>query len=126
MRYVLCITQSVYGTQGGYLAYQIAQTLVQQGHQITQVFFFQEGVTTANAFVYPANDEFALQKAWQALAQQYHIPLHLCIVAAQRRGIVSEQTSSNHNQANLASSFILAGLGEFTKAILEAERVLTL
>lgn len=126
MRYVLCIKQPIYGAQGGYLAYQIAQALVEQGHQISQIFFFQQGTTTGNAFVYPANDEFNLQKAWQNFSQQYNVPLHLCIAAAQRRGIVDTQSAKTVGQTNLASHFVLAGLGEFSQALLESDRVLTL
>lgn len=43
MRYVLCVKQPAYGKQGGFLAYQLAKALLEKGHQITQVFFFQEG-----------------------------------------------------------------------------------
>lgn len=43
MRYVLAVKQPVYGTQGAYLAYQFAQTLLAKGHQIEQIFFFNKG-----------------------------------------------------------------------------------
>ncbi len=126
MRYVLAVKQPVYGTQGAYLAYQFAQTLLAKGHQIEQIFFFQQGVTLGNAFVNPANDEFHLQKAWQQLSQTYSVPLHLCISAAQRRGIVEQLSSNNQQQNNLAEGFILAGLGEFNKAVLQADRLITI
>ncbi|MGC7559743.1 sulfurtransferase complex subunit TusD [Pasteurella sp. PK-2025] len=126
MRYVLCVKQPVYGCQGSFLAYQLAQALLEQGHQLSQVFFFQEGVNHGNGFVYPANDEFHLQKAWQHLAKQHQIPLHLCVAAAQRRGVVDEITSATQADNNLAPHFVLAGLGEFAKATLEAERVIVL
>ena len=126
MRYVLAVKQGIYGTQGAYLAYQFAQTLLAQGHQIEQIFFFQQGVTVGNAFVNPANDEFHLQKAWQQLSQQFSIPLHLCIAAAQRRGVVEPLSSTNKQQNNLAEGFILAGLGEFNKAVLQTDRLITI
>ncbi|WP_439257444.1 sulfurtransferase complex subunit TusD [Lonepinella sp. BR2271] len=117
MRYVLAIKSPVYGSQGAFFAYQFANTLVEKGHQISQIFFFQQGVSHGNACVSPANDEFHLQKAWQQLSQQHQIPLHLCISASQRRGIIEQ---------NLAPHFILAGLGEFSAAMLQADRVITL
>lgn len=126
MRYVLAIKQAVYGAQGAFLAYQLAQTLIQCGHEISQVFFFQNGVSNGNGFVHPASDEFHLQKAWQQLAQQHHIPLHLCIAAAQRRGVVDAPSAADLQQHNLASGFVLAGLGEFSAAMLQADRVITL
>ncbi|MDA3979828.1 sulfurtransferase complex subunit TusD [Gallibacterium sp. AGMB14963] len=125
MRYVLSVTQPVYGSEASFLAYQFAQTLLQAGHTIEQVFFSQAGVSHGNAFVYPANDEFHLIKHWQQLAQQYQFPLYLCIAASQRRGIVNEETSFTGSQNNLAEGFVLAGLGEFSQAVLTADRVIT-
>ncbi|TCJ95918.1 tRNA 2-thiouridine synthesizing protein D [Volucribacter psittacicida] len=126
MKYVLVVRQPVYGSQGAFLAYQFAQALLLAKHQISQIFFYQEGVSHGNGFVYPANDEFNLTQAWQQLSQQYQVPLHLCIAAAQRRGVVDENSAWNTQQANLATGFQLAGLGEFSQALLTADRVITL
>lgn len=126
MRYVLAVKQPVYGSQGAFLAYQFAGELVKQHHQISQIFFFQHGVGNGNGVVYPANDEFNLQQAWLKLSQRYQIPLHLCVAAAQRRGVVDHQTAFKPDRTNLAEGFVLAGLGEFSKAMLEADRVITL
>lgn len=125
MQYVLLITQPVYGSQASYLAYQFAQTLLEQGKQIRQVFFSQAGVSVGNQFVYPSNDEFNLVKAWQQLAQQYQFPLHLCISAAQRRGVVTTDTSSDGIANNLAQGFVLTGLAEFSQMLLSADRLIT-
>lgn len=126
MRYVIAVNHPVYGSQGAFLAYQFAQALIEQHHHIVQVFFFQAGVTNGNAYINPANDEFDLQKAWLNFSRQYNIPLHLCISAAQRRGVVDNQTARLLQHNNLAEGFVLAGLGEFTKAVLEADRLITL
>lgn len=125
MQYVIAVKSPVYGAQGAYLAYQITEALLAAGHQISQIFFFQDGVTNANALINPASDETNLLTHWQTLATEKQIPLHLCIAAAQRRGIVDEQTSITQ-QSNLATPFILAGLGEFSQAVLKADRLLTL
>ena len=116
MRYVLAVKQGVYGAQGSFLAYQVAHEILKAGHQISQIFFFQEGVSNANKLVDPASDEINLVEKWQALASEHSVPLHLCIAAAQRRGVVEQ---------NLAAGFILAGLGEFSQAVLTADRLLT-
>ncbi|MEG9481887.1 sulfurtransferase complex subunit TusD [Mannheimia bovis] len=124
MDYVLAIKSPVYGSQGAYLAYQVAEELLQAKHNIRQVFFFQEGVSNANTLVNPASDEINLIEKWQKLAELHSLQLHLCIAAAQRRGIVDEQTSSSAT-TNLAQGFTLAGLGEFSQAVLKADRLLT-
>lgn len=124
MDYVLAIKSPVYGSQGAYLAYQVAEELLQAKHNIRQVFFFQEGVSNANTLVNSASDEINLIEKWQKLAELHRLQLHLCIAAAQRRGIVDEQTSATAT-TNLAQGFTLAGLGEFSQAVLKADRLIT-
>lgn len=124
MDYVLAVKSPVYGTQGAYLAYQVAEALLASEHHIKQVFFFQDGVSNANALVNSASDEINLVEKWQELAKLHDLPLHLCISAAQRRGVVDNQTSKIQ-QSNLADGFILTGLGEFSQAVLKADRLLT-
>lgn len=126
MRYVIAIKQPVYGSQGAFAAYQFATEVIAQGHEIRQIFFFQDGVSNGNKFVYPANDEFNLVKAWQTLSQQYNVPLNLCVAAGQRRGIVDKSTALSPEDSNLADGFVIAGLGEFITATLQADRVVTL
>lgn len=124
MDYVLAIKSPIYGTQGAYLAYQVAEALLAAEHSITQIFFFQDGITNANAFINPASDEINLLEKWQSLAKLHHLPLYLCISAAQRRGVVDYHTSKTQ-QSNLAQGFSLAGLGQFSQAVLKADRLLT-
>lgn len=116
MNYVLAIRSTVYGTQGAFLAYRFAEAVLAKGHIVTQVFFFQDGVTNGNSLVDCPSDEFDLVENWKKLAQLHRLPLHLCISAAARRGVVEK---------NLAEGFVLAGLGEFSKAVLEADRLIT-
>ena len=95
MNYVLAVKSPVYGKQGAFLAYQFAQVLLEKGHAISQIFFFQDGVSNGNSLVYPANDEFNLTQAWQAFLAQHHVPLHLCVAASQRRGVVDALTAKD-------------------------------
>lgn len=125
MNYVLAVKSPIYGRQGAFLAYQFAETLIEKGHQITQIFFFQEGVSNGNAFVYPANDEVDLQKKWQNFSAKNQVPLHLCVAASQRRGVVDTSTARD-GEMNLVGGFVIAGLGEFMAATLKADRVMTL
>ena len=50
-------------------------------------------MSNGNGLVYPANDEFNLTQAWQAFSTQHRIPLHLCVAASQRRGVVDALTA---------------------------------
>lgn len=125
MRYVLQVTQPLYGGQGSALALQLAESILKCGHQLDQVFFYREGVYHGNAFSYPANDEPDLLTQWQALAKTHQVRLNLCVAAAQRRGVVATESSRDNQQHNLASGFELAGLGEFTRAVLQADRLIS-
>lgn len=116
MRYVLAVKGSVYGTQAAFLAYQFACELLAAGHCISQVFFFQDGVNNANRWVDAASDEVNLVEKWQNLAKTHRLPLHLCVTAGQRRGIVAQTVQDD---------FVLAGLGEFSQAVFQADRLLT-
>lgn len=123
MNYVLAVKSPI-SSQAAALAFQTAQALLAAGHQIRQVFFFQEGVNHANRLIHPASDEVNLMENWQTLAKSHRLSLHLCIAAAQRRGVVDERTAANQ-ESNLAEGFVLAGLGEFSQAVLTADRLLT-
>ncbi|WP_118859039.1 sulfurtransferase complex subunit TusD [Haemophilus haemolyticus] len=126
MRYVIAVKSPIYGKQGAFLAYQFADALIKKGHEISQIFFFQDGVSNGNALVYPANDEVNLQKHWQMFSITHNVPLRLCVAASQRRGVVDNLTTSTTAHYNLAEGFIIAGLGEFMAASLKADRVITL
>lgn len=125
LTYSLVVNGSVYGSQSARSAYQFAKAVIEQGHTLVSVFFYQDGVTNGTALSVPANDEFDLSKAWQELAQQYQVRLETCVAAALRRGIVSEDEASQHGlaQSNLADGFTQAGLGSLAEAMLSQDRV---
>lgn len=125
LTYTLVVNGSVYGSQAARTAYQFASALIEQGHQLVSVFFYQDGVTNGTALSVPANDEFDLSKAWLSLAQSNQIRLETCVAAALRRGIISEDEAKQHSlaQSNLAEGFVQAGLGSLAEAMLTQDRV---
>ncbi len=125
LTYTLVVNGSIYGSQSARSAYQFASAVIEAGHKLVSVFFYQDGVTNGSALSVPANDEFDLGKAWQVLAQEHHVRLETCVAAALRRGILSEDEASQHglSQSNLASEFVQAGLGSLAEAMLTQDRV---
>lgn len=125
LTYTLVVNGSIYGSQSARSAYQFAQAVIEEGHKLVSVFFYQDGVTNGSALTVPANDEFDLGKAWQGLAQEHQVRLETCVAAALRRGIVSEDEASQHGlvQSNLAENFTQAGLGSLAEAMLMQDRV---
>ena len=60
MRFAIVVTGPAYGTQQASSAFQFAQALIAEGHELSSVFFYREGVYNANQLTSPASDEFDL------------------------------------------------------------------
>mgnify|MGYP005995400861 CR=1 FL=1 len=96
------------------------ETALKSGIELIGVFFYQDGVMHANQQVEIASDEFQCIKHWQLLNEKYHLPLYLCITAAEKRGLSDEQSQNVH------SIFTVSGLGELIELTNKADRVVQL
>lgn len=125
LSYTLLVNGPLYGSQSARSAYQFAVALLQQGHKLHSVFFYQDGVSNGSDLTVPANDEFDLAAAWQKLANEYDVSLETCVAAALRRGIISSEEAEQHqlSGSNLAAEFTQAGLGSLSEALLTQDRV---
>ncbi|MCG9553678.1 sulfurtransferase complex subunit TusD [Vibrio sp. Isolate31] len=125
LSYTLLVNEPLYGSQSARSAYQFAVALLQQGHKLHSVFFYQDGVSNGSDLTVPANDEFDLAAAWQELANEHNVSLETCVAAALRRGIISSEEAEQHqlSGSNLASGFTQAGLGSLSEALLTQDRV---
>ncbi|MDK9739891.1 sulfurtransferase complex subunit TusD [Vibrio sp. D404a] len=125
LTYTLLVNGSIYGSQSAKNAYQFAMALIERGHQLKSVFFYQDGVSNGSALTVPANDEFDLAGAWQELATQHDVRMETCVAAALRRGVVSQEEANQHQleSHNLAVGFEQAGLGSLAEAMLTQDRV---
>ncbi|WP_028025937.1 sulfurtransferase complex subunit TusD [Enterovibrio calviensis] len=125
LNYVIVVSAPVYGRQSSMTAYRFAEALVAQGHTLSKVFFYQDGVSNASSLTVPANDEFDLVSAWQALAKAHDVELETCVAAALRRGQIGEDEAKLHglSSSNMAAGFSQAGLGALSEALLTADRV---
>ncbi len=125
LTYSLVVNSGVYGRQSARNAYQFACSLIEKGHTLVSVFFYQDGVYNGTQLTVPANDEFDLTRAWQELAQKNGVRLETCVAASLRRGIVSKEEANQHQlpQHNFAHNFEQAGLGSLAEAMLSQDRV---
>ncbi|MGB0894346.1 MAG: sulfurtransferase complex subunit TusD [Parashewanella sp.] len=126
-KFVIQVTSNAYGNSASFRAIAFAKALLSRGHSITRVFFYQDGVSHANALLCPAADEFNIHKQWRQLAQQYQLELVCCVSAALRRGVVAEQEANEENlaQFNVCPPFKMAGLGELVTAIETSDKLVT-
>ena len=80
MRFAIVVTGPAYGTQQASSAFQFAQALIAEGHELSSVFFYREGVYNANQLTSPASDEFDLVRGWQQLNAQHGVALNLSLI----------------------------------------------
>ncbi len=100
------------GASIAYHALRFCETLLPMGGELSQVFFYGEGVYHALAHANPPADELQALPRWQALAQR-GVELGVCSAAAERRGVV---------QACLAEGFVWMGLASWVMASAAADR----
>lgn len=101
-------------------AIEIVKTIVESEHDLAGVFFYQDGVSNANTIASFPSDEYQSLTQWQTLANESQAKLHLCITAAEKRGMSDEDIN------NIDSSFIVSGLGELVELTNLCDRVLQL
>ena len=134
------ITGALYSSQSGYSGLKFCQSAVLAGHTISQVFFYQDGVSQANSLSMPLDDEFEAVSQWRAFSESHSVPLFVCVSAAERRGIMSDEQVLEHHLGsseveskdangnlggNIHSSINVAGLGVLHQASLDSDRTVT-
>ncbi len=100
-------------------ALNYVEAALEAGVDVIGVFFYQDGVMHANKNVSIASDEFQAISEWQRLHQQYQLPLHICITAAEKRGIACD--AIDNEKINIA--FTVSGLGELVELTTKASRL---
>lgn len=125
LSYALVVNGGAYGSQSSRSALLFAQAVINAGHKVSRVFFYQDGVLNGSALTVPANDELNIVEAWQELAKAHDIALETCVAAALRRGIISKEEAQLHQLSsdNLAQGFVQSGLGALAEAMLTQDRV---
>ncbi len=124
MKYAIQINASPTDSTAAYCAYQFIDAALKMGHEIFRIFFYQEGIYHAFKYASPPDDELNMTKKWSELAKLHGIELMVCISAAQRRGLLSddEATRQGKQDNDLAEGFIISGLGQLLEAMLVTDR----
>ncbi len=127
MTFNLLVLGSLYGSQSAYSAWRFANSAVQAGHELVQVFFYQDAVAQANQLSNPLSDEFDAGSTWFEFAKSNNCKLVVCIAAAERRGVMNDEIARefNNHAGNLADGFEIAGLGVWQEASLTSDRTIT-
>ncbi|BDY05376.1 sulfurtransferase complex subunit TusD [Ferrimonas sp. YFM] len=122
--FLVVVNGEPYGSQSAWSALKFCETLLAQGHRLEQVFFYQHGVLNASRMLMPASDELDLSQRWLDLHREHQVPLVSCVSAGLRRGIIDAEAAEDGglDSANLASPFILGGLGELVTTMQQVDR----
>ncbi len=99
-----------------YSALNFTEAAINLNHSVPVIFFYQQGVNLANAFIDLPADEINIQQNWQTLAKKNSIQLVICSASALRQGILLDK---------LAEQFVVGSLGQLTEIIAAADRVVT-
>lgn len=124
MKFSIQINSSPYQSNSGETAYQFIKSVLEMGHQVIRVFFYQDGVYHAFRYSTPPDDELQVVARWSALAEKYELDLVVCVSAAQRRGLLEANEAKRQGKRDLdiADGFRIAGLGQWVEAALKADR----
>lgn len=87
-----------------YTAYSFIKAAIESDVKIVGVFFYQDGVLNANSLLDIPTDEFDARPLWCSLSKEANVPLHLCVTAAEKRGVIDGK--------NVLEEFTVSGLGE--------------
>ena len=124
--FTLIVQGAPYSSQAALTALHFCRAVLDAGHSIQRLFFFQDGVHNASALIVPPQDEFHLPRAWQELIQQQGIDAIVCAASALKRGVLSDEEAVRYEKGagNLLPGFTLGGLGQLVDALRHSDRVL--
>lgn len=127
MNISVLVLNAPYDSQSSYSAYRYTKAALQNGHKLSRVFFYQNGIHSGTKLATPPQDEFDLCKAWQDLGTKHNLDLVICIAAAARRGLIDNTEQARHQKDanNLAEGFELSGLGQLVEAMAVSDRFIT-
>ncbi|MCY1449613.1 putative sulfurtransferase DsrE [compost metagenome] len=102
-----------------------AQAVLAGGHEITRLFFYQEGVHSASSNIVTAQDEQDVPALWRDVVSQHQLDAVVCIAAALRRGVLDQQEAQRYQRpaVNLTAPWELSGLGQLHEAAQVADRL---
>jgi len=106
-------------------ALRFAQAVLDGGHEIVRLFFYQDGVHSASASVVTPQDELDSAAEWRAFVSRRQLDGVVCIAAALRRGVLNEEEARRYERdaANLPAPWELSGLGQLHEAAQLADRL---
>lgn len=123
--YSVLITSPPFNGDSAQRALSFIKGVISNGDTINHVFFYGDGVYHTNSLMLETGDSLFTYGEWKNLSSAHNVNLMVCITAAVKRGIVSQQEAKENGmgQSNLQAPFQQAGLGEFFTSLHNCERL---
>ncbi len=127
MKFGIVVNEGPYTHQAADTAYNFTKAALENGHEVSRVFFYHDGVNVGTRLSVPPQDDRQIQEQWSALAKEHGIDLVICIAAAQRRGLLDENEAQRQGKDanNIAEGFRISGLGQLIEMGIHADRTIT-
>ena len=127
MNISIVVYSAPYSSQAAWSAYRFTSAAIEQGHTISRLFFYYDGVHNTNSLSTPAQNEFDLVAAWQRIISAHNIDTVSCVSSALKRGIINAQEAQRYEKecANLIPESELSGLGQLIDTSLNSDRVVS-
>ena len=125
MKFSLAIYSAPEQSGQAELAYDFAQQVLEQGHELYRLFFFSDGVFNA---IQDHEQISTLPHAWSALITQNKLDAVVCVASAQKRNIAAKPLDSNTRTDSchaLLPGFCISGLAQLIDAAVHSDRLLT-
>jgi tRNA 2-thiouridine synthesizing protein D len=127
MKFSLVVFAAPDGDTSSLTALSFARALLEKGHDIYRIFFYQRGVYHGSTLpVYP-QDETDINQAWQSFIAEKELDGVICIASAVKRGILNTDEAERYERsaANFSDSYSLSGLGQWVDACVHSDRVVS-
>lgn len=126
MRFTIVVQCPPLSCAGSLNALNFSSAALNLGHTIDKIFFYGDGVYTANALSTNVQDEASTSEQWQHFIEKNAVDALVCISSATQRGIINQSESERRNINNVSClpCFRIAGLGELIEASKQGNRLI--
>jgi len=126
MKLTLLVTAAPH-QENAWHALAFCKAALARGHDVQRVFFYGDGATHGNSLLLPPQDEPDVAQGWRELNESHALELVVCVAAALKRGVMDADMARREDKAlaNLASGFVISGLGQLAEAMMEADRLVS-
>lgn len=125
LKFTLVIYAAPYSGQAAKTAYNFAAKVLANGHEISRLFFFNDGVHNANRLAVTPQDESNLRESWDVLIKEHGLEAVVCVSSALKRAVIDASEAKRYELADssLSEHFRIGGLGELIDACTTSDRL---